>query len=57
MKTTRKSATPTPAAASPQNLAVSKPQHEIDSLDETIRMLNEALSHALDELNALREAA
>ncbi len=30
---------------------------QIDERDETIRLLNEALSRALDELNALNEAA
>lgn len=30
---------------------------QIDQRDETIRLLNEALSRALDELNMLNEAA
>ncbi len=30
---------------------------EVDERDKTIRLLNEALSHALDELNLLNEAA
>lgn len=30
---------------------------EVDQRDETIRLLNEALSRALDELNALDKAA
>jgi uncharacterized coiled-coil protein SlyX len=30
---------------------------QVDERDETIRLLNEALSRALDELNALDEAA
>jgi hypothetical protein len=32
-------------------------EREMDERDETIRMLNEALSHALDELAAMPEAA
>lgn len=32
-------------------------QSQIDERDETIRLLNEALSVALDELNGVRKAA
>lgn len=36
---------------------VAELEAELDERDETIRLLNEALSRALDELNALDEAA
>jgi hypothetical protein len=50
----RPEATTKPREASPR---IQEIKIAIDERDETIRQLNEALSRALDELNAAREAA
>jgi hypothetical protein len=55
MKTNTKTTAESPGSAKP--LPVNKLQREIEARDETIRLLNEALSQALDELNALHAAA
>jgi hypothetical protein len=49
------------ASTEPAKIRIARPRmaelrHQIDERDETIRLLNEALSRALDEL-ALNEAA
>jgi hypothetical protein len=46
---------PAPPARKPSRIAML--QSQIDERDDTIRQLNEALSIALDELNADRKAA
>ncbi|HYM15739.1 MAG TPA: hypothetical protein VEZ14_09275 [Dehalococcoidia bacterium] len=45
----------TPPSRKPARIA--ELEARIDERDETIRLLNEALSRALDELNALPDAA
>jgi hypothetical protein len=48
----------TPNKPAPRRLVrVAELEAEIDERDETIRLLNEALSRALDELAALDRAA
>lgn len=41
----------------PNGDRIAELEAQVDERDETIRLLNEALSRALDELNALDEAA
>ena len=57
MKTEPNTTERTETPANPGSLPIGKPQREIDPRDETIRLLNQGLSHALDELSALSEAA
>jgi hypothetical protein len=49
--------TNTAAAARRKNTSISDLRAQIDQRDETIRLLNEALSRALDELTELDRAA
>ena len=47
--------TPPPQQPANDNDAASRAQPEVDERDETIRLLNEALAEALDELERLTD--
>jgi len=48
--------TPDDAPTRRKSTRISEPEEQIDERDETIRLLNEALSRALDELELPRAA-